>query len=283
MKRFIFIAVSAMLIVSLVGCTENKDYFEMSVQSNNNSQFNESSVFSAKETDGKTTVQNEESSQTEGDLLITQSEEQDIKHETSQPQNQAEQEFININAEISKGTVRICSGDSFSVECNNGSDADYQITDNTLYLKNNSAKEVKLTLPEERYEDLTLTAKNGHIYVESSLNVKALSLDMEKGDANLDNIFVSDSSSIIVEEGTASLCGDLGIVVTASCKNGQLNLKLPFDQSDSSYELELYEGDISLGQKHYHGKNESQTIDNDGNRLIKLSSSHGDISVEFEK
>lgn len=194
--------------------------------------------------------------------------------------NGTTQNFTSIDAEITKGTLYIRSGDAFSVTDR----AEYEIADGTLYLKNNGVKETVLVLPEgESYENLRLRMENGHIYAEHSFRVQTLNLEGEKGDARLDAISVSEGSTICITDGSASLCGDLGDAVSATCKNGEMNIQLPFAQTDSSYEITVSEGEIRLGTEKYHGKSFCRTIDNGGERLLKLNSAHGDISVEFNK
>lgn len=199
-------------------------------------------------------------------------------------QAQRDQEFSRLAAAISEGTLSIRSGASFSVTDRSGETVDYEISDGTLYLDLDHAEDIVLVLPEdESWETVSLTVNGGHIYAEDLLTVDSLKLDIHQGEADLERIQVRDGSSVEVENGSAAICGDPGLALTAACRQGRLSLAVPFAEVDCSYELEISGGNIHLGSRGYHGAFASRTIDNEGDRSMELTCSHGDISVEFER
>lgn len=161
---------------------------------------------------------------------------------------------------------------------------DYEIHDDTLYLENRDAGDTVLTLADgASYEMLSLTVGDGHVYVEMPLTLQTLVLDGNRGEATLESISVSESSTVNINQGSAFLSGDLGSSVSVSCQEGHLSLELAFAQGDSNYEINLSEGNIRLGQENYQGKSTSRIIDNRADRSMELSCRRGDISVGFKK
>lgn len=202
----------------------------------------------------------------------------------SPPERQADQAFTKLELSIAKGELYIRSGDTFSLTRRGGQSADYEIRDDTLYLENRDAGDTVLTLPDgSSYETLSLTVGDGHVYVETPLALQTLVLDEKHGEAKLESVSVSESSTVNVNQGSAFLSGDLGPSVSASCQEGHLSLELTFAQGDSNYEIGLSEGNIRLGGESYQGKSTSRTIDNGADRSMELNCRRGDISVEFKK
>lgn len=199
-------------------------------------------------------------------------------------QSETVQAFTDIELELSKCTLYIRSGDAFDISGGTGSSPDYEIKNDTLYLDNNGAKELVLELPEnEIYGNLRISLNDGHLYGETALNAETLELSVKHGDAALNKITVSGSSVIDSEEGSVYLCGDLGSTLTANCNQGHFELAVPYEQEDGNYELDLYEGDIRLGNKNYHGKSQHETINNGGSHTVILNADRGDISMSFGK
>lgn len=140
-----------------------------------------------------------------------------------------------------------------------------------------------LVLPEtDSYETLDLNVKNGHAYMEGTVTVDSLKLRVSQGEAGLEGLTVLEDSDIQVDGGSLSLCGDPGKSVTADCKQGHLGMSVPFEEEDCNYEVKVSGGKIHLGSHNYEGKSASHTLDNNSDRLMKLSCSHGEPSVEFD-
>lgn len=273
MNKMILIAAAAALMIVLTGCSTDRLSAVPSVDEDDGSKMEET-----------TSVPQTENLQIEETTSIPQTEESDSLNEASAIDSQIEQAFTSMEIEVEEGTLYIRSGDAFSLTYHNGNAADYDISNNTLYYKNRHTGDTVLVLPEnESYETLHLIVDDGHAYVENSVTVRNLKLEVEQGEAKLEKVFVSDNSFIKVEQGSAFVSGDLGDSVNASCKEGHLSLEVPFKQTECSYEIDLTEGDIRMGNEHYQGRSESRTVDNGGERFMKLTCSRGDISVEFEK
>ena len=194
-----------------------------------------------------------------------------------------EQAFTSLDLEIKTGTLYIRAGDDFSLTRHDGGDVDYEIRDGTLIFQNDHTGDTVLTLPEkETYETLRLTVGEGHVYGESALAAQSLEVDMHRGEAALEALTVSDSSTVQVEQGAVFLSGDLGTSVTAECREGHLQLEVPFGKSEYNYELSVSQGDLSLGGEGYHGRSASKSIDNGSDRSMELICSRGELSVGFD-
>lgn len=206
----------------------------------------------------------------------------DSEQEAGSEGTQSKQEFTDLDIDISEGDLYIRTGDAFSLTRNGGKDVDYTISDGTLYFQKGHTEDVLLTLPENAdYGNLKLTVENGHAYVEGSLIITNLDLEIGRGEASLEQITVLNDSRIEIGDGTVSMHGDPGVSVAASCRQGHLNLFVPFEEMDCNYKVEVSGGNIRVGSHSYHGKNDSHTVDNGGTHSMELSCTHGDMSVEF--
>lgn len=190
--------------------------------------------------------------------------------------------FSDLDIEVSEGTIRVRSGEEFSLTRRDGKAMDYELSDGVLHVRAGRSDEILLVLPEtDSYETMELLVKNGHAYVEDSVTVDSLVLQVTQGEASLDGISVLTDCSLRVDSGSASLYGDMGVSVTADCRQGHLALSMPVKETDYNYEIELSGGSVSLGSHHYDGKSASRTVDNGGARSMKLSCTHGNLSVQF--
>lgn len=285
MKQLILFAVTIILTLGLTSCSYSIILPQPSEQEENSAVTDSPKNLREEETEAPKESLEERSV---GDVQETETqveqEPENIQDNAVSSENQTEQDFVNLNLELSKGTLYIQSGSSFAITSRHGGTLDYKISDSTLYFQNNSSREFVLTLPEnESYECFQLNVKNGHVYVESTLALQTLNLEVNQGDAKFDRVSVSDESSISIDDGSAALYGDFGDTLTATCRNGQLNLKVPYEKTDYNYEINVSEGNIRLDHEQYHGLSNMQTIDNGNQRLMKLTVSRGDVSMEFGK
>lgn len=197
---------------------------------------------------------------------------------------QSGQKFTSLNLEISKGTIFIRSGNSFSLTRSDGSMVDYDINNNTLYFQNSRVNEIVLTLPEnETYNSLIIAVSDGHVYGESSLTVQSFNLQVEQGEAAFKQIIVSSNSIIDVRDASAYLYGDFGHMAITSCQNGHLNMQVPFEKTDCNYNINISGGSVQLENDSYHGKEYATSIDNDSDCTFMLTCINGDTSIDFEK
>lgn len=262
MKKIDLIILTAALAMFLFGCQ-------------NSSALSESQSDSVVQTEMET-----EAVEMEAETDITESEVSEVQTGVI-----SEMEvFTNLEIEVSEGTIYIRSGESFSLTSQNGNSMDYEISGSTLYIQTGHKKEAVLVLPENvSYDTLKLTVKNGHAYMEDSVTFGSLILQVSQGEASLENISVLEESAIQVDEGSVSVHGNPGMTVTADCRQGNLNLAVPFEDADCNYEITLSGGNIQLGSRNYNGKSASHTIDNNGERTMELSCTHGNLSVEFDR
>ncbi|MCD8075391.1 MAG: hypothetical protein LUF27_10255 [Lachnospiraceae bacterium] len=202
--------------------------------------------------------------------------------EAATDNGQNNQEFTNIEIELTTGTIKIYSGGAFSLTYDGGKAAEYSITDSTLYIPVQNAGELILTLPDEyTFDTVIVSVDQGHLYVEGSFYIKDLNLDLGEGEATLEKVFVSESSVINVKRGSAFLYGTLAKTVEAQCREGKIQIQGDGQQTDYNYNLELSDADVQIEDENYHGTLQ-KTIDNGAEDTINLSCTKGEISVVFE-
>lgn len=272
MKKLIFLALTAVL---LTGCSSrNTD--------NDNGRSNDNAAVTQEADESNSSMDNNGSLTGEDDAQTGDA--QTPADEAKPPsQEEAQQDFANIEIEISECTLYIRSGSAFDITCHGSRDADYRISDNTLYLNNNGSSSVAITLPEDKsYRALEIESKNSHVYV-YTLTTDTLKLEAEQGEIFLDGITVSDSSILEAEEASVFLFGNPGSVLTAECSKGHMGIMVPFAQEEGNYEIDASNSDIRLGTRNYHGSSKHETIDNGGSYTIQLTAVRGDISMEFEQ
>lgn len=283
MKKLILTMSAAALMLTLTGCNENSSVrlpLASEAESSPSSQLKETD-----NTEEQSSTKEQESTAKQNSAEESERAEETNSTESSSVQdNSAKQYFTSLNLEISKGTLYIRSGNSFSLTRRDGAAVDYEISDNTLYFKNSYAGDVVLTLPEnDNYETLLLIAEDGHVYGESLLTAQTLDLKVAQGEVKLESVSVAGNSFIEVAHGSAFLSGNLGSSATVNCQGGHLSLEVPFAQNNYNYEIELSNGNIRLGNEQYHGRSYSHTVDNKAEHSLKLTCAQGDISVEFGK
>ncbi|MCD7918836.1 MAG: DUF4097 family beta strand repeat-containing protein [Clostridiales bacterium] len=201
--------------------------------------------------------------------------------ETDEQEN-PDQEFVNIEIELTTGTIKIYSGDAFSLTYDGGKTAEYSVTDSTLYVPDQNAGELTLILPSGYvFDTVTISVDQGHLYAEGRLSAKKLSLDLGEGEATLEDLSVSESCTVNVKRGSAFLSGTLAGTVEAQCNEGQIQIRPSGQQTDFNYDLELSDASVQIEDENYHGTLE-KTVDNSAEDTINLSCTKGEISVEFE-
>ena len=232
-------------------------------------------------TDSGETVRSTETTDSVSQDAGTTSDETVRNTEATTDNGQNNQEFINIEMELTTGTIKIYSGDAFSLTYDGGKTAEYSITDSTLYIPVQNAGELILTLPDEyTFDTVIVSVDQGHLYMEGSFYIKNLDLDLGEGEATLEKVFVSESSVINVKRGSAFLYGTLAKTVEAQCKEGKIQIHGAGQQTDYNYNLELSDADVQIEDKNYHGTLQ-KTIDNGAENMINLSCTKGEISIEF--
>lgn len=205
------------------------------------------------------------------------------KEEKSDEEAEGEQLFDTLELEIEKGEMYIRTGDEFSFVGRDGSEREYEINGDTLYIKQREDRKSVLTLPEEAFSALYLDVNEGHVYTENSIELETLELIVRRGEVTLSEISVTDESKIEIGQGAAFVSGDLGSSVEASSKEGNLTMELTVSQSSYNYEISLTTGNIHLGREDYHGLRFTKSIDNGADNTMTLDCARGNLSVDFKK
>lgn len=196
---------------------------------------------------------------------------------------QSGQAFSNIEVECKTGTITIRSENTFSLTYENGKTAEYSITDNTLYIPIQDTGALILALPDDYlYDTVTLSVEKGHIYSNYSFDIKQFDLELDDGEAKLEQIQVSENSSIRINRGSAFLNGIFAGATDAQCREGHLQIQTSARQSDFNYSMKTVAGNLQVGEYDYHGAAD-KVIDNGAENTMDLSCTFGDISVVFEE
>lgn len=300
MKKVISIFMSAAMCVMLMSCTKSSE----NMASGGNVQDIESGVVTQPDTDSNheasarpaeidssnaTSEQLSGSDGNDGDDVQFSASDSDngASDQTSGSETEDAvyaQEFSNIEIEVTTGTLHILAGDTLSFVRKDGTALDYSISNGTLYVANDSSHTATLTLPGGgSYNEISLVINEGHIFAEQALSTAALHVTMNKGEASIGQISVSDSSMFNIEKGSLYIHGDIGSTVTASCDEGHLNMEVLYSQNDYNFNLEVSEGNMQIGAQGFHGRTTRKSIDNGAERNAELSCWRGDISMQFDR
>lgn len=221
----------------------------------------------------------------EDEANLSDEEKSDEVDGKSDEEAEGEQLFDTLELEIEKGEMYIRTGDEFSFVGRDGSEREYEINGDTLYIKQREDRKSVLTLPEEAFSALYLDVNEGHVYTytETSIELETLELIVRRGEVTLSEISVTDESKIEIGQGAAFVSGNLGSYVEASSKEGNLTMELTVSQSSYNYEISLTTGNIHLGREDYHGLRFTKSIDNGADNTMTLDCARGNLSVDFKK
>ncbi len=101
------------------------------------------------------------------DAEASESTGQDTEASDSIEEENTEQEFVNINIDLEKVTLKIRSGDAFTFSYADGKEAGYTISDDTLYIHAREDGDLVLTLPDNSiYDMVAISVEEGNIYAE---------------------------------------------------------------------------------------------------------------------
>ncbi|MCD7808307.1 MAG: DUF4097 domain-containing protein [Erysipelotrichaceae bacterium] len=191
------------------------------------------------------------------------------------------QEFANFDIELTGGTLTIVVGEKLSLVYDDGEAVNYTISDDTLYISQQDFNDMVLTIPsDDSYDVMTIFIKRGKLIMEETLNVNQISLDVDNGEVSLENLFVNKSFDTNVNQGSIYLYGTL-TNIDAKCNEGHIQINTSYKQDDYNYELTISNAHIIIGDDYHEETN--YTIDNEASYMMNLSSTSGDITVEFEK
>ncbi|MCD7894349.1 MAG: DUF4097 family beta strand repeat-containing protein [Erysipelotrichaceae bacterium] len=199
------------------------------------------------------------------------------KVETTENNNQ---DFSNISIRLIGGAISVSLGDALSLTYEDGTEIEYSIDDDTLSISQEDVNDMILVLPSgNSYDDVTFYIERAQLSMEDSLDVNKLSMDVNNGELSLEDLTVSDSCDMSVYQGTIYVNGNV-TNIDATSNEGHIEIKTSYTQTDYNYELSMTNGGVTLGDDYY---GESSSIDNDADYMMTLSSTTGDISVEYTK
>lgn len=281
MKKIALISLCFAVIFSLTACGGTSANTEFVTTDSEKTVQSTEAVASEEESQSMEATGSEEDSQS-ADTTDSEETTQSTEAAETDEQENSEQDFVNIEIELTTGTIKIYSGDAFSLTYDGSKTADYSVTDSTLHIPDQNAGELTLVLPGEyAFDTVTISIDQGHLYAEGPLSAKKLTLDLGEGEASLEVLSVSESCSVNVKRGSAFLSGALAGTVEAQCNEGQIQIQLSGQQTDFNYNLELSDASVQIEGENYHGTLQ-ETVDNSAKDAMDLSCTKGEISVEFE-
>ncbi len=178
------------------------------------------------------------------------------------------EEITSLDFSSNTGVFTIVKGDSFYVETNLGAFG-WEITDGCLKIENDvptkfinfddAAVEIIVTVPERHFKEVKLSLKAGEFYADDIITDK-LTIDMDAGEAVLNNISAITASDITINAGACTFSNsvlneseinmDAGEMIFEECKlTGENDINLDFGEIS-----------MTLLGKHYDYKFD---IDND--------------------
>lgn len=175
------------------------------------------------------------------------------------------EEITSLDFSSNTGVFTIVRGDSFTVETNLGAFS-WEITDGCLKIENDvpiefmsfddAAIEIIVTVPERHFKEVKLSLKAGEFYADDIITDK-LTIDMDAGEAVLNNISAITASDITINAGECTFSNsvlneseinmDAGEMIFEECKlTGENEINLDFGEISmlllgkrSDYELDI--------------------------------------------
>ncbi len=228
------------------------------------------------------------------------------------------QEITSLDFSADAGVFTVVRGDNFTVETNL-STFEWEISDGCLKIENDvpskfinfndAAVEIIVTIPERHFKEVKLSLNAGEFYADDIITDK-LTIDMDAGEAVLNNISAITASDITINAGTCTLNNsvlneseinmDAGEMIFEECKlTGENDINLDFGEISmtligkrSDYELEIENdlGEVNVdGVPYKNGTVETTMIaTNDGNvepvnpiGTININLDLGECNIDF--
>lgn len=186
------------------------------------------------------------------------------------------QEITSLDFSADAGVFTVVRGDNFTVETNL-STFEWEISDGCLKIENDipskfinfddAAVEIIVTVPERHFKEVKLSLNAGEFYADDIITDK-LTIDMDAGEAVLNNISAITASDITINAGTCTLNNsvlneseinmDAGEMIFEECKlTGENDINLDFGEISmillgkrSDYKLDI---DNDLGEVNVDG------------------------------
>ncbi len=227
-------------------------------------------------------------------------------------------EITSLDFSADAGVFTVVRGDSFTVETNL-STFEWEISDGCLKIENtvptkfinfdDAAIEIIVTIPERHFKEVKLSLNAGEFYADDIITDK-LTIDMDAGEAVLNNISAITASDITINAGTCTLNNsvlneseinmDAGEMIFEECKlTGENDINLDFGEISmillgkrSDYKLDIDNdlGEVNVdGVPYKNGTVETTMIaTNDGNvepvnpiGAIKINLDLGECNIDF--
>lgn len=175
------------------------------------------------------------------------------------------EEITSLDFSSNTGVFTIVRGDSFTVETNLNT-IGWEISDNCLKIENtasnsfmnfeDAAVEIIVTIPKRHFKEVKLSLKAGEFYADDIITDK-LTIDMDAGEAVLNNISAITASDITINAGECTFSNsvlneseinmDAGEMIFEECKlTGENEINLDFGEISmlllgkrSDYELDI--------------------------------------------
>ncbi|MCD7839279.1 MAG: hypothetical protein LUG46_01480 [Erysipelotrichaceae bacterium] len=190
------------------------------------------------------------------------------------------QDFSNINISLIGGAISVSLGDELSLTYEDGTKIEYSVDDDTLSISQEDVNDMILILPSDNsYDDVTFYIERAQLHMEDSLDVDKLSLDVNNGELNLENLLVRDSCDMSVYHGSIYVYGSVKNI-DAQCNKAHIQIDTSYKQNDYNYDLSMSNGGVAIGDDYYGLDSD---IDNQADYMMTFSVTTGDISVEFGK
>ncbi len=198
------------------------------------------------------------------------------------------EEITSLDFSSNTGIFTIVKGDSFTVETNL-STFGWEITDDCLKIENNvptnfmsfddAAVEIIVTIPERHFKEVKLSLNAGEFYADDIITDK-LTIDMDAGEAVLNNISAITASNITINAGTCTLNNsvlneaeinmDAGEMIFEESKlTGENDINLDFGEismtllgkrSDYKFDIDNDLGEVNVDGVPYNGELATTTI-----------------------
>lgn len=231
------------------------------------------------------------------------------------------EEITSLDFSADAGVFTVVTGDSFTVETNL-STFSWEISDNCLKIENTGSNsflnfedvdvEIIVTIPERHFEEVKLSLNAGEFYADYIITDELI-IDMDAGEALLDNISATTASDITINAGecifqssvlnNSEINMDAGEMIFEECKLtgendinldfGEISMTLLGNRSNYQFDIENDLGEVNVDGVPYRGDDVVTTaivkIDEDGNTeyatetigIIKINLDLGECNIDF--
>lgn len=189
-------------------------------------------------------------------------------------------EIQNLILSIGQGELVVSSGEQLALYSADGSEQTLKLENGTLNIECGKEK-LKLTLPSGLTLDtFSATVSTGKLAWDASVVIQQLTVEVNSGEASLKQIEAMDCT-LSADPGSLYFNGILH-KGSAEARHGHIELVLENERDAANYDITVEQGSLRLGDEQYHGRSESDYIDNSAGNTLVLKSIQGDLSVQFK-